>query len=554
MRIILLLRTDTTNLTDVASYMYHLASSFVILNLIFCSLEFHQLMQIAPPIPVPIYTPRYHNRTESLALTPPPPLDPPHLASLRGTTFVESSSASVRAHVVQLSKISYGLRLSLIEPSRLLLLSFDPDSLSFHSLSPPRLLVKPSSEGVQEATAVARDWRIAESGRIPMCLAISLCELLRVGLAYSEFMWPLVAVETVLLWVKAAFFGLAVDGLGTFIYMLVRIVMGMRYFLLLLVIMWVMFGVALMNLFAESHVYGLVFGVALLNACAESNVYGDAPPNSPDYNETYGNTLDPREDTIFVSFSTFGRALMTSYMVTYGSTDYGPLEPYPALATRHPVIAVILICLFNFVIILLFMSILITLYGELYRQIRAIQDFVFLENRADLVIEVESTMSDAELEARKMPPFLHLLTPIKAGDQDDDDNEGDEVMKSTKLLEDALRKSEHPDMKHYLARRIKSVPEEEEPQISPHSEYDDGYEEQQALVFDELSHEVSRLRSLIDSLAIRVKTRRSLDESDGLTGELSSMLHRLGTLSTGIAQHAVSANSPEVRTSKIAFA
>eukprot|EP00798_Chlamydomonas_sp_ICE-L_P019006 gene19006-25591_t len=206
--------------------------------------------------------------------------------------------------------------------------------------------------------------------------------MLRVGTGYSSFLWPLVAVECLMLWVKAAFFGLAVDGLGTFIYMTVEIVKGMRYFMLLLFILWLMFAVAFMNLFPVSYVL-------------------------PDEVALDGAALS--DDWLWDNYQSFGKALMTSYMTTYNA-----LDPAAALNTRHPEVAIILICLFDFLVVLLFTNMLITLMSEVYERIRDLQHYVFLENRAQLVIEVESTMTDTQLEARKVPPFLHLLTPIKA--------------------------------------------------------------------------------------------------------------------------------------------
>eukprot|EP00798_Chlamydomonas_sp_ICE-L_P021485 gene21485-28461_t len=350
------------------------------------------------------------------------------------------------------------------------------------------------------------------------------CQLTRYGLAYNDFMWPLVAVETLLLWVKAGFFGLAVDGLGTFIYMTSEIVKGMRFFVLLLIILWTMFAVAFMNLFPVSYVYG-------------NDPFTSPPPETPLAPSAPGDSLtpvdnrgevDPESDELWMYFNNFGKALMSAYMTTYN-----PLDPALALPTRHPEVAIILICLFDFVVVLLFTNtlttlmlevyghiwtaippnhpmphrqvaiiliclfdlvivlliapmaevaiiliclfdfvvvllftnmlntlmlevaiiliclfdfvvvllftnMLITLMAEVYGRIREKQNYVFLENRADLVIEVESTMNVDDI---CVPPFLHLLTPIHSKDTSEGGGGSmTEAQKMSTIVADAFRK------------------------------------------------------------------------------------------------------------------
>lgn len=43
------------------------------------------------------------------------------------------------------------------------------------------------------------------------------------------------------------FFALAVDGLGTFVYMTVEIIKGMRYFMLLIIILFISFGASFVS-------------------------------------------------------------------------------------------------------------------------------------------------------------------------------------------------------------------------------------------------------------------------------------------------------------------
>ena len=50
-------------------------------------------------------------------------------------------------------------------------------------------------------------------------LVICPCTVFRFGIGEGQFVAVLVAAEVIMLWVKVMFFGLAIDGLGTFIFM-----------------------------------------------------------------------------------------------------------------------------------------------------------------------------------------------------------------------------------------------------------------------------------------------------------------------------------------------
>lgn len=52
-----------------------------------------------------------------------------------------------------------------------------------------------------------------------------------------------------MLWVKVLFYGLAIDGVGTFIFMTAEIIKGLKYFIGLLATLFISFAVAFMVLF-----------------------------------------------------------------------------------------------------------------------------------------------------------------------------------------------------------------------------------------------------------------------------------------------------------------
>lgn len=85
----------------------------------------------------------------------------------------------------------------------------------------------------------------------------------------------------------------------------------------------------------------------------------------------------------------------------------------PCPIPRWPDLAIIVLCLYTFLANVIMLNLIITLMGDLYAKIKEEQQLVFLRNRADLILEVESTMQSKDMNSfRNIPPYLHLLRPV----------------------------------------------------------------------------------------------------------------------------------------------
>ncbi|GFH18362.1 uncharacterized protein HaLaN_15156, partial [Haematococcus lacustris] len=71
-------------------------------------------------------------------------------------------------------------------------------------------------------------WNLLDLASYGATLIIMPCVVARYGVGQGHFVPALVAIEVIMLWIKQMFFALAIDGLGTFIYMTIEIIKGMR--------------------------------------------------------------------------------------------------------------------------------------------------------------------------------------------------------------------------------------------------------------------------------------------------------------------------------------
>jgi hypothetical protein len=92
-------------------------------------------------------------------------------------------------------------------------------------------------------------WNIVDIAAYVTTLVVCPCTVFRYGIGRGQFVAVLVAAEVIMLWVKVLFFGLAIDGVGTFIFMTAEIFKGLKYFIGLLATLFISFAVAFMVLF-----------------------------------------------------------------------------------------------------------------------------------------------------------------------------------------------------------------------------------------------------------------------------------------------------------------
>ncbi|EFJ51236.1 hypothetical protein VOLCADRAFT_88109 [Volvox carteri f. nagariensis] len=225
-------------------------------------------------------------------------------------------------------------------------------------------------------------WNIVDIAAYVTTLVVCPCTVFRKGIGKGDFVAVLVAAEVIMLWVKVLFFGLAIDGVGTFIFMTAEIIKGLKYFIGLLATLFISFAVAFMVLFR------------------------DAP------------TSDGGEDGLGSLYGDFGNSLLNVYLVMFTIGD-----PHKAAETEYGHFAILLFCVYMFALLVVMLNMIITLMADIYQKVKGIQHFVFLKGRAELIIDVESTTGGSLMNADH--PYLHLLMPLRkdagAGDYNDDD-------------------------------------------------------------------------------------------------------------------------------------
>jgi hypothetical protein len=193
-------------------------------------------------------------------------------------------------------------------------------------------------------------WNFVDIISYGATLVITPCHIMRYQIGRAQAIPALIAVEVIALWVKLLFFGLAFDGLGTFIIMTIEIIKRMWYFFLLLMTILISWSVAFMVLFRDAH--------------------ADLGKN----------------------YDSFGTALLYTYAILMGQSDYPSV-----LKSEWSSLATALYCIVNFLLVVILLNMLITFMSDIYMAVQRTDKFVFLKGRAELIIEVESTMGVHEI-------------------------------------------------------------------------------------------------------------------------------------------------------------
>ncbi|KAG2499706.1 hypothetical protein HYH03_002641 [Edaphochlamys debaryana] len=217
-------------------------------------------------------------------------------------------------------------------------------------------------------------WNLVDIAAYVTTLVVCPCTVFRYGIGPGEFVPPLVAAEVIMLWIKMLFYGLAIDGVGTFIFMVAEIIKGLKYFIGLLLTLFISFAVAFMVLFRNE------------------------PQVNPDGTEGLGSM-----------YGDFGNSLLNVYTFMFSMG-----EPLAAAGTEYSHFAVFLFCCYLFALLVVLLNMLITLMADIYQKVKVIQHFVFLKGRAELIIDVESTGGGALGDVNSHNhPYLHLLMPLR---------------------------------------------------------------------------------------------------------------------------------------------
>ncbi|GFR49848.1 hypothetical protein Agub_g11948 [Astrephomene gubernaculifera] len=227
-------------------------------------------------------------------------------------------------------------------------------------------------------------WNIVDIAAYVTTLIVCPCTVLRYGLGEGQFVAVMVAAEVIMLWIKVLFFGLAIDGVGTFIFMTAEIIKGLKYFIGLLATLYISFAVAFMVLFRNS-------------------------PSTNDDGSTGMGGL----------YGSFGNALLNVYLIMFQIGD-----PHDSADSEYGHFAILLFCTYMFALLVVLLNMLITLMADIYQKVKGVQHFVFLKGRAELIIDVEST-TGVGLTNAENHPYLHLLMPLRKDAAGSGDSDGD---------------------------------------------------------------------------------------------------------------------------------
>ena len=77
----------------------------------------------------------------------------------------------------------------------------------------------------------------------------------------------------------------------------------------------------------------------------------------------------PDAQVLYERYGNFQDALLSTFLVSFGYED-----ARAALVTLWPTVSVILLCLYNFLLIVIMLNMLITLMGDLFKTIKDKQD------------------------------------------------------------------------------------------------------------------------------------------------------------------------------------
>ncbi|GFR45654.1 hypothetical protein Agub_g7065 [Astrephomene gubernaculifera] len=219
-------------------------------------------------------------------------------------------------------------------------------------------------------------WNTFDSMMIPLVLVIPPLHVIRISDNEGGALGPLIALAMVMVWFKSLFYGLAFEPFGPIVNMVFQVSRAIRQFLLMLFMCCCAFGVSLMVL--SQYV---PHGVALQQYSRDSS-------------------------------QDFGRTLFTMWRAVLGqfSVDW-------VWGSAWQELSILFFSAFMFIVQILLLNMLIALMREVYNRVKNTEEDVFLKGRASLIVEVETLMARKQLERyANMPPYVHLLTPVKRKD------------------------------------------------------------------------------------------------------------------------------------------
>uniref|UniRef100_A0A7S3R5P2 Ion transport domain-containing protein n=1 Tax=Dunaliella tertiolecta TaxID=3047 RepID=A0A7S3R5P2_DUNTE len=212
-------------------------------------------------------------------------------------------------------------------------------------------------------------WNVLDLASTLMMVAVAILQLTRTGTLADQqdrAVAPMIAFTLILTYFKLFFYALAFEPTGPVVHMLFQLGLAVRNWVVLM--------------FANI----LAFGTAL-QVLAQYTSKDDQHTN-------------------------FGRSLFSLWQSLFGQFQLDSMRTDGA----WPEVSIVLYNLWLFVSSIILLSMLIVMMREYYRDIRDHEKDVFLRGRAQLIVEVETLMSQRERDRYTlMPPFLHMLSLVQ---------------------------------------------------------------------------------------------------------------------------------------------
>mmetsp|Transcript_14469 Transcript_14469/g.31389 ORF Transcript_14469/g.31389 Transcript_14469/m.31389 type:complete len:1906 (-) Transcript_14469:1211-6928(-) len=219
-------------------------------------------------------------------------------------------------------------------------------------------------------------WNTVDLVSITMMPVICCLHIARAAMNPGSALNPMVAIEVILVYFKIFFYALAFEPTGPVVHMVFSIAFAVKNWAVLLFLAMVAFGTSLMVLYQ----------------------YVLYPPGAW-YRQGAEN------------YTNFAEMLWTMWKMVIGS--YYQLDANME-SGEWPEITLIIFSIFMFGVQIVMLNMLIALMSSIFNQVRNTEEDVFLRGRAQLIVEVETLMSNRQLESYAlMPPYVHLLTPVQ---------------------------------------------------------------------------------------------------------------------------------------------
>jgi len=238
------------------------------------------------------------------------------------------------------------------------------------------------------------------------CALVPLIFVLHVARASPQLFVILVAAETLVLCVRFLYYLMAAENFGALLRMTLMVVQSMRHFLGLLFFLLISFS--------------LTFGVLLSRGAPSDKAAGAG--EATEIAAAAAVELTGGADALAfrgaLTLSSFGTSLLSLFTAMLGDVPYSRFASILAMGTSAARLAVVLLVIYSVLVLVVLLNLLIATVVKTHEAVSESEANTILRNKALIIDEIESTLSDAavdDLNAHVLLPFIHVLMPQQQG-------------------------------------------------------------------------------------------------------------------------------------------